>query len=72
MALGRYFMTDADHVRGHVSVQTGAGIAWSLADRWSLRMDVEGSFGSADLRADDATGTVRGTFAVVVGAGLRF
>jgi len=70
--IGRYIVSGADGVNGHVTGSLGAGGRWWFLDSMALGLDAGISLGSAKVHAGDAEGTLRGTWGVTVGLEVRF
>lgn len=69
---GRYFVSGADGVRGHVTGSAGAGVRWWLSDHVALSAGASFTFGSASVHACLAEGVLREVWAVTVGAEIRW
>jgi len=70
--VGRYFISGADGVNGHVIATLDLGGVWHFAEHWSALIEIGSSFGSAHVHAGDGEGDLRGTWGVLVGIEGRF
>lgn len=72
IGVGRYFISGADGVNGHIIGSVDFGAAWNFADRFSAFVETGATFGSAHVHVDEGEGDVRRTWTVLLGAAVRF
>ncbi len=72
VGMGRFFVSGADGVNGHIAGHIAVGASYAVSTAVSLAFKTGLSIGSADVHAGDGEGELKSVLAVTVGVDVRW